>query len=179
MLTPQSLVLINTLFNPKTVPYPLKGLMQIGLDEGLRLKAYQDEFGKWTIGLGHTPAYPGEVITQQQAYNIFIKDIKTDGWDPVQENFPWAAALGEVRNWVLVNMSYNMGINALLAFTDTLSAMQNGDLVGVINGMKESEWYGEVTTRARQLMMQYYTNEWFVNPLTSRQDRLLNQYLAG
>ena len=36
--------------------------------EALRLKAYQDSKGVWTIGWGHTKGVkPGDVITREQA----------------------------------------------------------------------------------------------------------------
>ena len=42
--------------------------------EALRLKAYQDSKGVWTIGWGHTKGVqPGDVITREQAEQ-FIRD---------------------------------------------------------------------------------------------------------
>jgi lysozyme len=51
--------------------------------EGLRLKAYKDSVGVWTIGLGHTSsAGPPRVvqsliITEAQAEEIFRRDAQT------------------------------------------------------------------------------------------------------
>ncbi len=171
------LITIQDLFNKNAINLPLPGLQQVGLDEGLKLVAYQDEFGKWTIGLGHTPAYQGEVWTLDKAFSQFITDINTDGLNPVEQNFPWIDAQGIIRKWVLVNMSYNEGIDNLLAFTDTLKAMQNLDLHQVMLGMMDSLWYRQVTTRARQLMFQYWKNVWCITPLTSNQDRLLSTFI--
>lgn len=48
--------------------------------EGLRLKAYKDSVGVWTIGLGHTSAAgppkvtPGMTITKDEAWDIFRRD---------------------------------------------------------------------------------------------------------
>nr|WP_205208480.1 hypothetical protein [Chromobacterium haemolyticum] len=44
------------------------GIKLIQQFEGLRLKAYQDAVGVWTIGYGHTgpDVTPGLVITQAQ-----------------------------------------------------------------------------------------------------------------
>lgn len=45
--------------------------------EGLRLNAYRDPVGIWTIGYGHTAsAKPGQVITRAQADNLFLKDVQ-------------------------------------------------------------------------------------------------------
>ena len=179
-MNPALLVTVENLFsNSDNKNIPLQLIQQIALDEGLELNAYQDEFGKWTIGFGHTPAQPGEVWTVQQAYDNLINDINNDGINPVDTNLPWSDNLGIVRQSVLYNMSYNEGINNLLDFTDTLASMQNGDILGVLNGMKDSDWYDQVTTRARQLMFQYWQNTWMIYPLTSKQDSLLHNYLNG
>lgn len=51
-----------------------KGVDFIKSHEALRLKAYQDSKGKWTIGWGHTKGVkPGDVITRAQAEQ-FIRD---------------------------------------------------------------------------------------------------------
>ena len=51
-----------------------KGVDFIKSHEALRLKAYQDSKGKWTIGWGHTKGVkPGDEITRAQAEQ-FIRD---------------------------------------------------------------------------------------------------------
>lgn len=51
-----------------------KGVDFIKSHEALRLKAYQDSKGVWTIGWGHTKnVHPGDVITREQAEQ-FIRD---------------------------------------------------------------------------------------------------------
>ena len=77
-MNPALLVTVENLFsNSDNKNIPLQLIQQIALDEGLELNAYQDEFGNWTIGFGHTPAQPGEVWTVQQAYDNLINDINT------------------------------------------------------------------------------------------------------
>ena len=50
------------------------GVNFIKAHEALRLKAYQDSKGVWTIGWGHTKnVHPGDVITREQAEQ-FIRD---------------------------------------------------------------------------------------------------------
>lgn len=51
--------------------------------EGMRLTAYKDSRGVWTIGLGHTSAAgpptvkPGLTITEDEAWEIFRRDVQT------------------------------------------------------------------------------------------------------
>ena len=52
------------------------GLTLIETFEGLRLNAYQDSVGVWTIGYGHTMGVkPGQTITQQQAQAFLQQDL--------------------------------------------------------------------------------------------------------
>lgn len=50
-------------------------LKLIQRDEGLRLDAYRDVAGVWTIGYGHTPAYPGQRITEAEAVELLRDDL--------------------------------------------------------------------------------------------------------
>ena len=44
-----------------------RGLNLVKHFEGLRLKAYRDPVGKWTIGYGHTKGvFPGQKITKRK-----------------------------------------------------------------------------------------------------------------
>ena len=44
--------------------------------EGLRLEAYQDSTGLWTIGYGHTAnAHAGLHITEQQAEDFLAEEL--------------------------------------------------------------------------------------------------------
>jgi GH24 family phage-related lysozyme (muramidase) len=58
-----------------------RSVNQAGLDlienfEGLRLYAYQDPAGIWTIGYGHTKGvHPGMTITEQQATDLLVQDL--------------------------------------------------------------------------------------------------------
>jgi len=52
------------------------GLKLIESFEGLRLTAYQDSVGVWTIGYGHTRGVKqGQTITQQQAEAFLQQDL--------------------------------------------------------------------------------------------------------
>lgn len=53
------------------------GIDLIKEEEGLRLEAYQDQGGVWTIGYGHTgpDVHKGCVITEQQAEELLRGDL--------------------------------------------------------------------------------------------------------
>ncbi len=65
---------------------PDMAISEAGMDvlverEGLRLEAYKDSVGIWTIGVGHTSAagppevYAGLKITEEEAIEIFDRDL--------------------------------------------------------------------------------------------------------
>lgn len=51
------------------------GLDKLKKREGLRLQAYQDDAGVWTIGYGHTPAHYGQTITRDDAELLLEEDL--------------------------------------------------------------------------------------------------------
>jgi len=65
-------------------PDPPEGVNQQGLEliksfEGLRLIAYEDVAGIWTVGYGHTRGvYPGMTITQEEAEAFLRQDLSSD-----------------------------------------------------------------------------------------------------
>lgn len=63
-------------YDPKTMKTSPRGIALIKQFEGLRLAAYQDSVGVWTIGYGHTKnVYPGMVITEAQATAFLTEDV--------------------------------------------------------------------------------------------------------
>ena len=59
--------------------YSKSGLALTEQFEGLRLTAYQDSVGVWTIGYGHTgpDVHPGLTITQMDAEALLLNDVGT------------------------------------------------------------------------------------------------------
>lgn len=77
--------------------------------EGLRLKAYQDSVGVWTIGIGHTKGVKaGDVITYQQAINFLYQDIK-EAETAVNRMVRVFDVLTQNQYDALVSLVYNIG----------------------------------------------------------------------
>ena len=117
------------------------------LDEGLKLKAYKDSVGVLTIGCGHNLNEP---ISEIVALAILEDDISTveAGLD---RTFPWWRGLSEVRQRVMANMAFNLGIVRLMGFKRTMEAMRDGDFALAANEMLASKWSVQVGERARRL----------------------------
>lgn len=125
------------------------------VDEGCRLHAYPDPLtgaAPWTIGYGHTglDVHPATVWTQAQADEALAHDVERHA-DELLEALPWVATLDSVRAAVLMNMAFNMGVPALLAFKNTLAAVRRRDFASAANGMRASLWARQVHGRAERL----------------------------
>lgn len=125
-------------------------------DEGLRLKAYQDTVGVWTIGYGHAHVAPGTVWTEAQAEAALIDDVASHNAE-LAKALPWVAGLDPVRRRVLQNMAYNLGVQGLLGFRNTLEYVRQGDYGRAADGMLASKWAGQVKGRATRLAQQMRT----------------------
>ncbi len=88
-----------------------RGINDLVLSEGLRVSAYKDTKGVWTIGVGHTstagpPAvHPGLTLTRREALDIFAKDL-------TRFEKRVSAKLGEVPQHVFdgaVSFDFNTG----------------------------------------------------------------------
>ena len=80
--------------------------------EGLRLTAYQDMVGVWTIGYGHTgpDVKAGLTITQQQAEQLLINDPArfTHGVTALV-----TVKINQKQFDALVSFAYNLGLGSL------------------------------------------------------------------
>lgn len=122
-------------------------------DEGERLKPYRCTAGKLTIGIGRNLDDVG--ISKDEAALMLNNDID-QVMRQLDRELPWWRSLDEVRQRVLVNMGFNLGVPGLLAFKNTLAAVQAGRYADAANGMLASRWAKQVGPRAARLakMMQ-------------------------
>lgn len=139
-------------------------LADLRRDEGLRLKAYPDPLsslaktGKgsghpWTIGYGHAApdVSPGQIWTKPQAETALVRDVERHAAELLRA-LPWVEKLGEVRKSVLINMAFNLGVDGLLGFKNTLARIKSGDFEGASEGMAASLWAKQTGGRAKRLV---------------------------
>ena len=122
---------------------------QLVRHEGLRLKPYCCPAGKLTIGYGRNLDDCG--ISEIEAYVLLKNDIQDcEQWliDEIPEVYN---KLDEVRQSVLLNMCFNLGIGGLLGFNNTLAFIATGDWERAANGMLASKWAKQVGRRAIEL----------------------------
>ena len=131
-----------------------KGVDFIKSHEALRLKAYQDSKGVWTIGWGHTKGVkPGDVITRAQAEQFIRDDF---AW--VERTLNADLATGRDKPLVtqnefdaLCSLVFNIGSQAYLDSTVRRKIKQ-----------------GDKMAAARAFKMWVYSNHKFVQGLANR-----------
>ncbi|CAI1074062.1 Phage-related lysozyme (muraminidase) [Serratia quinivorans] len=84
-----------------------KGIEFIKKEEGLRLAAYLDSVGIWTIGYGHTGGViPGSSISREQAEYLLREDIR--GFEKIINN-EVKVPLNQNQFDALVSFIFNVG----------------------------------------------------------------------
>ncbi len=80
----------------------------IKVSEGLKLTAYRDSAGVWTIGYGHTGSevHAGMVITEAEAEALLARDI---AWAVDTVRRAVRVALTESQRAALVSLTFNIG----------------------------------------------------------------------
>jgi lysozyme len=92
-----------------------EGLAHIRRFEGLRLRAYKDPAGVWTIGYGHTgpEVHDGQRISEEEAEALLRADVER-----IEAGV--ARVAGEARQQqidALVSFAFNVGLTALRVST--------------------------------------------------------------
>lgn len=143
----------------------------ITLHEGRVPYAYQDSMngacphcgtsqGYWTIGVGHLidrrkgGGLPETMIDALLEYDISQKRRDLFGYAP------WMLNLDPVRQAVMLDMAFNLGVPGLMAFHNTLTALQANQYGVVSQEMLNSRWARQVGARSARLSAMMKTGRW-------------------
>lgn len=131
--------------------------------EGYRAKVYKCPVGKDTIGYGlNIEANPLKLSDSE------IKRLRTSGTNQVEAEYylklvcnqieaqlarrlPWFADLDSNTKFVMINMSYNLGVEGLLEFKKTLGLIEKGQYSQASVEMLNSKWAKQVGNRSKEL----------------------------
>ena len=122
-------------------------LEQLQRHEGLRLQPYRDTVGKLTVGYGRNLDDRG--ISEDEAGFMLDNDI--DLVEQELERMPLYLSLDPVRQTVLANMAFNMGMPTLMTFSRMLGALAERDWERAADEMIRSKWAKQVGDRAAEL----------------------------
>lgn len=121
---------------------------QLILHEGLELKSYQCSAGFITLGVGRNVEELG--ITEDEARYLLDNDILRVTKE-LDSAMPWWRNMSEVRQRVVVDMVFNLGISRFLNFKNAINAMQEEDWDEAAAQMLDSRWADQVGQRATRL----------------------------
>lgn len=128
---------------------------QLEQHEGLRLKPYRCTEGKLTIGYGRNIEDVG--ISAEEAEYLLDNDI--DRVESRLRRIEGYRQLSPVRQAVLGNMAFNLGMDGLLRFVRMWEAIKDQDFDRAAREMLDSRWAVQVGSRADELAAIMRTGE--------------------
>ncbi len=129
-------------------------------DEGEVLHSYVDSLGFQTIGVGRLiDKRKGGGITKEESAYLLANDIRRKSAD-LDKHLPWWRNLCHARQGVLLSMTFQMGIEGLLGFKNTLAMIHAGKYDEAAKGLLNSLWARQTPERAGRMAVQMLSGEW-------------------
>jgi lysozyme len=149
----------------------------VALHEGIVLSVYQDHLGINTVGIGRNlddrGITDGELLfmnktiddvydsglTEEEAYYLCMNDIAIVEKE-LLDSKPIVNQLSAVRQMVLVDMAFNMGVPRLRLFKNMWMAIEKVNYPLACEEMIDSRWASQVGNRAMKLSLAMKNGEW-------------------
>lgn len=153
-------------------------IQRLMVNEGCVLKSYRDTVGKLTIGIGRNlddnpltieeQCYVGHncrslFISNEQAAYLCRNDLAKVRAD-LDKNLPWWRDLCPDRQYVMIDLCFNLGKNTLLTFKKTLNSIATGYYELAAKQLLQSKYAKQVGVRARRNAYCLKTGEYLINP---------------
>lgn len=136
-------------------------------DEGLRLEAYQDTRGIWTIGYGYNLEAHGYTKTTAKAVR-WTKEKAEREFDvcfdrclaSLDKDFPAWTNLSPARQAVAISAMYQLGAAKVLQFAPTIQHIVSHEYEDAAQHMLNSAWGKQTPNRVKRLAQMMRTGEW-------------------
>jgi len=132
-------------------------------EEGRFLHAYPDPLthaAPWTVGAGFTGPDIGPNTTMTDAQVDAELDHRVEMiCGELDAKIPWWRDLSDVRQDVVVQMAYQLGVAGLMTFTQTLACLRSGDWSGAAAHMLDSRAACQTPARWKRQARQMLLNE--------------------
>lgn len=138
-------------------------IKRLSIHEGIKLQPYKCLAGYLTIGIGRNletnPLTEEEKkvvgdwrhgITKNAAFFLLRNDITRVEME-CKQHIPFWKQLDDERQYALLDMTFNLGINGLLKFKKMLACMSIGDYRGASKECLNSKYAKEVGKRAQRI----------------------------
>jgi len=138
---------------------------RVCLDEGFRAEPYLDTVGVPTIGygttriLGKAVSMNDSAIDEPTARQLLRADLYLACLD-AQDLFMRFDDMDDVRQEVLVNLAYNLGLTRLTGFSRLIQASEILNYTEMASEMRDSKWFTQVGQRAVRLCNAMQAGQW-------------------
>ena len=134
---------------------------QLRGDEDVRPQVYKDSLGFFTIGIGRLvdDRKSGSGLRPSEMDFMLANDIE-DRTAALTKRLPWMYLLDDARRGVLLNMSFQLGVEGLLGFKNTLELVRKGLFPEAAKNMLQSLWAQQTPNRAKRMAEQMRTGVW-------------------
>lgn len=160
-------------------------LKQLILNEGLKLQPYKCTAGKWTVGVGRnyqenkfstrecvilfgvqsitveaaTELMKKTPLTKQKAMLLLENDI-LKVVNQLSTRSEWKAVQGDsVRERVLIDLVFNMGLTTWNTFKNTIKFIAAKDFEQAADNLIKSKWYKQVGNRGPRIVTMLRTGK--------------------
>lgn len=123
-------------------------------DEGYRQYVYLDIHGVPTVGIGRNLRTRG--ISKDEALFLLQNDIRST-WNELTTLIPWIVNLNDVRQRVIVNLAFNLGVTGLMGFKDMLKKCRLGQFKEAGEEILDSKAGRELKNRYSRLALEMAT----------------------
>jgi lysozyme len=128
----------------------------IKLHEGYSRTVYRCTAGRQTIGFGRNLDDVG--ISRDEAEWLLKRDIDRAMGSLRTE--PYWLDLSDVRQAVLIDMTFNLGWAGFAKFARLRMALGRKDFDAAANEMRDSQWFKQVGTRSQRLCVMMRSGLW-------------------
>ncbi|PPB52945.1 glycoside hydrolase family protein [Campylobacter hyointestinalis] len=134
----------------------------IKLNEGFRDRVYKDSLGKDTIGYGFLVSAlssdelelnggfiePMSKDVADKILELKLKKLKSD----IFSVLPWLEQKPQNVKDAITEMAYQLGIQKMTGFVNTLGYIKNGDYEQASSNLKQSLWYKQTPKRVEKMI---------------------------
>lgn len=129
---------------------------QLERHEGKSLKLYEDSVKKLTVGVGRNIEDRG--ISDDECDLMLENDIQLAKADA--EKFPWFHTLDDVRQNVIVELIFNLGLPRFSGFKKAIAAIEQQNYKTAAAELLDSKWSVQVGNRALRLAEMMRSGLW-------------------
>jgi len=129
---------------------------QLRLHEGVEKFPYQCTAGYLTIGVGRNIEERG--LSDDEIDFILDNDIKIV-MNEVSDTFDWFFDITEIRQRVVADMIFNMGLPRFKQFKKMIAALEDGAWSEAADQMLDSKWADQTGARADRLSLMMRDDE--------------------